>query len=524
MPNTDHRTAGEIATEALGRPASGGRRWLFADQLGPHFLDTPGQPAVLIESQAVFRRRRFHRRKAHLVLSALRHRAAELGEQAVLLRTDTYRQALQLLPDDADLTVCAPTTYAARRLTDSLAEEGRLRVLPARGWAVSQAQFAHWAQHRGSQRLLMEDFYRQVRRHHQLLIETDGEPVGGRWNYDQDNRQPPPRTRTLADSTALAPPWWPAEDEIDEQVRADLDRWEREEGVAFLGEDGPRRFAVTADEARACLEHFVTTRLGDFGPYEDAILEGDRWMAHSLLSVPLNLGLLHPVDVATRAAQAYAEGDAPLPSAEGFIRQVVGWREYVWHLYWHFGDDYRHRNEPRAREPLPEWFADLDADGQVQARCLSHALRSVREDGWAHHIQRLMVLGNWALQRGYDPVAVTDWFHRTFVDGYDWVMVPNVVGMALHADGGTMMTKPYAAGGAYINKMSDHCHDCVYDPKQRLGEKACPFTAGYWAFLDRNRPALEANHRMSRPLAGLARLRDREAVVEQEGHRGADPP
>jgi deoxyribodipyrimidine photolyase-related protein len=505
-------------------PPAPTRRWLFADQLGPHFLDAPDQPVLLIESQAVFRRRTFHRRKAHLVLSALRHRAAELGAAAVSLRSGTYREALDEFGDDEGLSVCAPTTHAARRLTSALEREGRLRVEPARGWAVSQEQFEHWARRRGARRLLMEDFYREVRRHHGLLVEPDGEPVGGRWNYDAANRLPPPRARTLADSTGVAEPWWPVEDEIDEQVRADLDRAERDDGVEFLGDDGPRRFAVTRQEALAALEHFVTRRLGDFGPYEDAILAEDRWMAHSLLSVPLNLGLLHPVEVAARAGEEFERGGAPLESVEGFVRQVVGWRDYVWHVYWHFGDDYRHRNELGARTPLPAWFRDLDADGSVRARCLSETLRSVREDGWAHHIPRLMILGNWALQRGYDPVDVTDWFHRAFVDGYDWVMVPNVVGMSLHADGGVMMTKPYAAGGAYVNRMSDHCGRCVYDPRQRLGPTACPFTAGYWAFLDRTRDAFAGNHRMRQPLAGLGRLNDREAVVEQEHQRGSGPP
>jgi deoxyribodipyrimidine photolyase-related protein len=264
--------------------------------------------------------------------------------------------------------------------------------------------------------------------------------------------------------------------------------------------------------------------LQEFGPYEDAILAEDRWMAHSLLSVPLNLGLLHPVEVAQRAEKAYREGDAGLPSTEGFIRQVIGWRDYVWHVYWHFGDDYRQRNALKARKKLPRWFAELDPDGEVEAKCLSNALASVREDGWAHHIPRLMVLGNWALQRGYDPVAVTDWFHRAFADGYDWVMVPNVVGMALHADGGAMMTKPYAAGGAYINRMSDHCGGCRYDPKKRTGENACPFTAGYWAFLDRNRDEFQNNHRMSRAYAGMNRLSDLDALLEQERHRGSSAP
>ena len=510
--------------ETSGPGQGGDRRWLFADQLGPHFLDVPDQLVLLVESQAVFRRRTFHRRKAHLVLSALRHRAAELGERAMLIQADTYRQALEKVPAGEALSVCAPTTFAARRLTTALEREGRLAVRPARGWAVTEQQFAHWAQRRGARRLLMEDFYREVRRHHALLVESDGEPVGGSWNYDEANREPPPRTRTLAEHTGLSQPWWPHEDEIDDQVRADLDRWERDEGITFLGDDGPRRFAVTREEALACLEHFVTHRLRDFGPYEDATLAQDRWMAHSLLSVPLNLGLLHPVEVATRANQACTDGEAPLESVEGFIRQVVGWRDYVWHVYWFFGDDYRDRNDRQARTPLPDWFTDLDADGQVQARCLSETLRAVREDGWAHHIQRLMILGNWALQRGYEPVAVTDWFHRVFVDGYDWVMVPNVVGMALYADGGTMMTKPYAAGGSYINRMSDYCGDCGYDPKQRLGPRACPFTAGYWSFLDREREALTGNHRI-RPEAAPrpAGLPVHRRVLELPGPRARGP-
>jgi deoxyribodipyrimidine photolyase-related protein len=254
------------------------------------------------------------------------------------------------------------------------------------------------------------------------------------------------------------------------------------------------------------------------------MLAGDRWMAHSLLSAPLNLGLLHPLEVAGRAVAAYRAGEAPLAAVEGFVRQVVGWREYVWQLYWHLGEDYRHRNALEAHHPLPAWWEDLDAAGQVRARCLSDVLASVREEGWAHHIPRLMVLGNWALQRGYDPVALTDWFHRAFVDGYDWVMVPNVVGMSQHADGGVMATKPYVAGGAYVHRMSDYCGDCRYDPRQRVGERACPFTAGYWAFLDRHRDRFAGNARMRQALRGLDRLADRDDVRRQEARRGPGAP
>lgn len=505
-------------------PRTSSTRWLFADQLGPHFLDHPGQRVLLIESQQVFRRRRFHRRKAHLVLSALRHRAAEMADAATLVSAATYREALDEAADGA-LSVCAPTSRAARGLVEQIAAERDLDVLPARGWAIEEPQFADWAERRDGKRLLLEDFYRDVRRHHEILLGPDGEPEGGRWNYDSENREPPPKNATgLTDGVpGLGEPWWPVEDAIDAQVREDLDRWARD-GVQFLGDDGPRRFAVTRAEAEQALEIFVTRRLHAFGRYEDAMMSGDRWMAHSLLSVPLNLGLLHPLDVARRAETAYRAGDAELAATEGFVRQVIGWREYVWHLYWHFGEDYRHRNGLRARRKLPRWFAELDPDGEVTAACLADALAGVREEGWTHHIPRLMVLGNWALLHSYDPGEVTDWFHRSFVDGYDWVMLPNVVGMATHADGGRMMTKPYAAGGGYIHRMSDFCGGCRYTPTVRVGDDACPFTAGYWAFLHRHREAFEGNHRMRQGVRGLDRLRDLDALLEQEDGRGHGAP
>ncbi len=504
------------------------RRWCFADQLGPHFLDGPQQRVLLIESRAVFARRRFHRQKAHLVLSALRHRAAELGDQADYHRVETYAQALDRYREP--LSVCAPTTWSSR---DYVLGRPDLQVLAARGFVSTQGDFAAWAEGRGHRgggaggrqsRLLMEDFYRDARRRHGILLDG-AEPVGGRWNLDEENRQPPP-----TEGRSPAPePWWPEEDEIDEEVRADLDRWEAAGEVSFVGDDGPRIFPVTRAEALHRLEDFLLNRLAFFGPHEDAMLAGDRWLAHSLLSPAHNLGLLDPLDdVVVRAEQVYrasaADGEPlPLNSVEGFVRQVMGWRDYIWHMYWHLGRDFRHANFLRAHEPVPDWLAGLD-DTAVDAACLSGVLGDLRRDGWVHHIPRLMVLSNYALQRGIDPEAMTDWFHRTFVDGYDWVMVANVVGMSQHADGGVLATKPYAAGGAYIDRMSDYCGGCRYDPRKRLGDDACPYTAGYWAFLDRTRERLAGNHRMRRPLQGLDRLADLPAVVEQERLRGTRAP
>ena len=487
------------------------RRWLFADQLGPHFLDEPDQPVLLVESKAVFRRQAFHRQKAHLVLSALRHRAAELGDQAEFVRADTYAEVVR--GRAGGLTVCHPTSRGARDLVRRLGVE----ALPPRGFATAPGDFTAWAG--GRRGLRLEDFYRDARKRHGVLMDGD-EPAGGHWNLDAENREPPPRGATRLE---VPEPPGIAEDAIDEGVRDDLDRWQRDDGIEFLGRDGPRLFPVTRDEAVARLEHFAAHRLPEFGTYEDAMLAGDPWMAHSMLSAPLNLGLLDPLEVVERAEAAYRSGDAPLNSVEGFVRQVIGWRDFIWHLYWYFEPDYRASNELRARRTLPKWFAELDADA-VEARCLADVLAGVRDRGWVHHIPRLMVLGNYALQRGWHPGELSSWFHRAFVDGYEWVMTANVVGMSQFADAGRMSTKPYAAGGAYINRMSDYCGGCRYDPRKRVGADACPYTAGYWAFLERNEDALRNNHRMRQPLRGLGRLSDLDALVEQEKERGSRAP
>lgn len=496
--------------------------WILGDQLGPHFVRPgPGGPGrearlVMIEARSVFRRRRLHRAKAHLVLSAMRHRAAELGDRVTYVRADTYREGLRKAVGAAQVTVHHPTSHAALALVASM--DG-VTVLPARGFLVPHDAFRAWAGGRSGARLRQEDFYRWVRRDHDLLMDGDA-PAGGRWNHDRDNREPPPRGVSVL---GVPPPYRPREDAIDAEVRRDLDRWERTGQVRFVGRDGPRRLPATRREALAALSRFITHRLTGFGPYEDAMLAADPVLSHSLLSSSLNLGLLDPAECVRRAEAAWRDGSAPLNSVEGFVRQVAGWREYMWQLYWHHGDGYRHRNALGHRAPLPGWFLELDADA-VGARCLSTVLAQVRDTGWTHHIPRLMVLGSHALQRGWDPAALTDWFHRCFVDGYDWVMLPNVIGMSQYADGGLITTKPYTSGGAYVDRMSDLCGGCAYRPTLRVGERACPFTAGYWAFLHRHRSRLERNPRMARAVRGLDRLGDLSELLRQEEARGDGPP
>ncbi|MFR9728277.1 cryptochrome/photolyase family protein [Saccharopolyspora sp. MS10] len=488
--------------------------WLFGDQLGPHFHggEHRRRPVLLVESSAALTRHRSHRQKLHLVLSGMRHLAAELGSRASLVRAETYREGLRRF--GRPVVVHEPHSRAGAELVARLREEGWIeQVLPTPGFALSRNDFESWARDR--KRFVMEDFYREQRRRFEVLLEPDGAPLGGRWNFDSENREGPPKRRATLGAPA---PWFPAEDEIDERVRADLDSLDRRGRARPVGADGPRIFPVTAREARSAARRFLRHRLPEFGPHQDAMLGEDWAMAHALLSVPLNLGLLDPLRLVRDAEREHRRGSAPLASTEGFVRQVLGWREYVWQLYWHLGPGYQRRNALRARTSLPRWWRELDAEG-VSAECLRVALAGVRDRGWAHHIQRLMVLGNHALQRGYQPAQLNDWFATAFVDGTPWVMPANVIGMSQYADGGLVATKPYAAGGAYLNRMSDHCRSCPYDPKQRTGEAACPFTAGYWAWMHRNADALVDNHRMKQPLSTMRRLDDLEELVHQERRR-----
>ena len=483
--------------------------WLFADQLGPavHGGEHAHREVLLVEATSALRRRRYHRQKLHLVLSALRHADRDLGERATLITADTYTDALTQFK--RPVLVHEPTSHAAEKFVHMLRKRGLVAdVLPTPTFALSRKDFQQWAGQRT--RFRMEDFYRHQRRRFDVLMDGD-EPVGNRWNYDEDNREPPPKKQRTLDVPA---PYQPREDDIDEQVRRDLDAMD----LDTVGVDGPRLFAVTPAEAKRALARFIEHRLPSFGRYEDAVMAEDWAMAHSLLSVPLNLGVLHPLDAVDEAERAYRDQQAPLAAVEGFIRQILGWREYMWHLYWHFGPEYAAKNELAAHTPPPTWWTDLDADA-VTAQCLHHALKGVRDRGWTHHIQRLMILGSHALQRGYRPDELTEWFATAYVDGFRWVMPTNVIGMSQHADGGLLATKPYTSGGAYINKMSDHCGDCAYDPRKRLGDDACPFTAGYWAFVHRHRERLAENMRTRRAVSSMERLGDLDAVLEQESAR-----
>jgi deoxyribodipyrimidine photolyase-related protein len=468
---------------------------LFADQLGPHF--DLGEEVLLPEVLSQFSKRRYHRQKAHLILYALRSRA--LDDRVRAVSVDSYRD----LGSFGLTRAVSPTSRPMMALSQSL----NLRLEPPRGFCSSRDE---WEQSRGKGYLL-ETFYRNQRKRLNLLMDGTS-PAGGEWNFDHENRKPAPKGGLGVQHFEVV------ENDIDQSVRETLDELERSGKAEFIGLDGPRKFAGTRTEALEALKHFIQHQLPLFGPYEDAVHDQEWVLAHSMLSAPLNLGLLDPMELVIEAENAYRSGHAPISSVEGFIRQVVGWRDYVWHLYWDFGAEYTDSNALEANAELPQWLMNLDHTA-VESRCLSHALAGVSTNAWAHHIQRLMILGNFALQRGLNPKQLNDWFVDAFVDGTPWVMPANVIGMSQYADGGRMSTKPYAAGGAYINKMTNLCGGCKFDPKVRVGPTACPMTAGYWNFLDRNQAKLRGNPRMNQVFAGLRKLSDREALVAQESSR-----
>ncbi|MGA1626460.1 MAG: cryptochrome/photolyase family protein, partial [Prochlorothrix sp.] len=325
------------------------------------------------------------------------------------------------------------------------------------------------------------------------ILMADQQPLGDRWNFDQENRKPPKNN--------LAPPE-PLNFEPDAITQATIDRVQQL-GLPGYGHLAGFQWGVTRTDALQVLHHFVTVGLGQFGTYQDAMVTGQQTLWHSLISPYLNLGLLTPREVIAAIEQAYITHAIPLNNVEGFIRQVLGWREYMQGLSQWVDEDYTQRNWFNHQVPLPKFYWQSQ---QTQMNCLATVLSQVEETGYAHHIQRLMILSNFALIIGVNPQELEAWFHAAFIDAYDWVMQTNVLGMGQFADGGLLASKPYASSANYINKMSDYCRTCVYNPKVRTGDDACPFNYFYWDFLTRHQDKLKQTGRMGLILASLKRI------------------
>ena len=353
-------------------------------------------------------------------------------------------------------------------------------LLPDDRFLATHKEFEDWAE--GRKALRMEYFYREMRRKTGLLMEGD-QPAGGKWNFDHDNRKP-----AKADMLRAGPPEVQMDEVLSEVLNLVAARFPDNFGTL-------RPFQFQTDRAGAlrALDHFITHSLPDFGTYQDAMVEGDPYLYHAVIGLYLNAGLLTPLEICKRVEQAYLDGQAPLNSVEGFIRQIIGWREFVRGVYFLEGPDYPRRNALNHQRKLPAFYWG----GETKMNCISQAVAQTRDLAYAHHIQRLMVTGNFALLAGVNPLEVHEWYLAVYADAYEWVEAPNVVGMSQFADGGIVGSKPYVSSGAYIDRMSDYCKSCHYKVKEKTGETACPFNLLYWHFLIRHRHRFEGNPRMA---------------------------
>jgi deoxyribodipyrimidine photolyase-related protein len=474
-------------------------RLILADQLSESMpslqgLDTAQDTVMLCEVMEEARYVPHHPKKIAFLFSAMRHFAAGLEASGVRVRYVTL--------DDASNTgsFTGEVQRAAKELKSSrliVTEPSEYRVLDMmNGWQknlgipveilsdtrflATHAEFDAWAQ--GKKQLRMEFFYREMRRKYAILMEPDGKPSGGEWNYDKENRKPP--------KVGMTSP--PRLSHKKSAITKDVLALVKDNFSHHFGTLEPFYYAVTRKQALMELDHFVTHILPNFGDYQDAMVAGEPYLYHSLLSSYLNAGLLLPLEVCQKAEAAYRASKAPLNAVEGFIRQILGWREYIRGIYWHFMPEYGQRNTLNATHPLPDFYWGAN----THMFCVAESVRHTRDHAYSHHIQRLMITGNFALLAGLDVKAVQAWYLAVYSDAYEWVEMPNTLGMALFGDGGVVARKPYAASGKYIHRMSNYCQTCRFDPDEMTGETACPFNALYWDFLVRHEQKFRRNQRM----------------------------
>lgn len=485
-------------------------RLILGDQLSPEIsslkdADKSRDIILLCEvfDEAVYVKH--HQKKIAFLFSAMRHFAASLsdaGWNVDYVRLDQDGNSHSFSGEVAR----AVERHAPESVIATFASEWRV-LTEMRDWEntlpcavelrdddrfyCSLDEFATWAD--GRKQLRMEYFYRELRRKTGILM-SGNDPIGGQWNYDAENRGRAPDGLQVPKHTSFVP------DDITNEV---LNLVEDRFGDHF-GKLRPFEFAVTHEQAAYVLDRFIAERLPLFGTYQDAMVEGEPFMFHAHIGLYLNCGLLSPQQAIIAAENAYHAGAAPLNATEGFIRQILGWREFVRGLYWLKMPEYAEQNALEAHRPLPAFFWTAD----TKMNCLKQCVSETRDHAYAHHIQRLMVLGNFALLAGLSPKEVNEWFMIVYADAYEWVELPNVSGMALYADGGVLASKPYASGGAYIERMSNYCRSCHYKVKQKNGEQACPFNYLYWDFLIRHQDRLSGNARMGMMYRTLAKMSD----------------
>ncbi len=483
-------------------------RLIFTDQLSKTISALQGadkQQDLIVMHELVEQMThvKHHKKKIAFLLSAMRHFAAELEEDGYNVRyikldepnnSGNSKQEIKKIIDQYNIKRIVVTKPSEYNVLQDLKkwEQGlkiQLEIKEDDRFLCGVEEFADWAKDRA--KLRMEYFYRQLRVKYNILMDGQA-PEGGKWNYDAENRKPP------KEGLDIPKPYYSETDAITKEVIELVSK----HFADHFGDLEPFHFAVTRDQALDALDLFVKERLPNFGEYQDAMIQNEPWMYHSHLSFYINCGLLLPLECARSAEFAYNKGDAPLNAAEGFIRQIIGWREYVRGIYWLKMPGYVSENFFNAQKDLPEFYWS----GKTKMNCIASCVKETKKNAYAHHIQRLMVLGNFALITGIKPADVNEWFWIVYADAFEWVELPNVSGMILFADGGYLASKPYAAGGSYINKMSNYCKGCFYSVKEKNGPAACPFNYLYWDFLIRNQDKLESNHRVGMMYKTLSRM------------------
>ena len=490
---------------------------VLGDQLSPvlsalRTADRRRDRVLMVEVREEATYIRHHKKKIAFLFAAMRHFASALRRAGWTVDyvpldadgntgsfTGEVARAVARL-DPARVIVTEPGEWRVRAAMETWSDRlGRpVDILDDDRFLCSRTEFADWAA--GRKQLRMEFFYREMRRKSGLLMDGD-QPEGGRWNFDAENRKPAKADLLMPRPLRVAP----------DAVTSEVLTLVGHRFADHFGDPTPFWFAVTAEQAAAAFDTFIDAALPSFGDYQDAMLTGEPFLYHSVLSLYINAGLLDPLAVCRRVEAAYRDGRAPLNAAEGFIRQIIGWREYVRGIYWLKMPDYVDRNFFDADRPLPDFYWT----GETDMACLRAAITQTKEEAYAHHIQRLMVTGNFAMLAGVDPREVHEWYLAVYADAYEWVELPNTLGMSQFADGGLLGSKPYAASGNYINRMSDYCRTCRYDVKQKTGDDACPFNPLYWDFLARNAERLRGNPR----LAQIYRTWDRMDDDKQTAYR-----
>ena len=493
-------------------------RLIMGDQLSQDIsaledLDPDHDLVLMAELQDEITAVKHHKQKIVLILSAMRHFADNLRAEGINVdyidleeegNTGSFsgelRRALKRHQVEK-VIVTEPSEWRVLQMMRefSSAPDIQLEIRDDNRFLCSKEAFSRWAS--GRKTIRMEHFYRWMRRHTGWLM-PDGKPEGGKWNFDAMNRRALPRNLEIPPRRHIKP---------GDTTKALMELVEKRFPDHF-GDLENFAWAVTRQEALECLRNFIKRRLYWFGDYQDAMKSGEHIIFHSALSPYLNLGLLTPREVCLAVIQAYNQQKAPLHSTEGFLRQIMGWREYIRGFYWMHMPDYQKTNYFAAARPLPAFYWT----GNTDLNCMREAIETTRRNAYAHHIQRLMITGNFALLAGINPAEVEEWYLIVYADAFEWVELPNTHSMALYADGGLLSSKPYAASGAYINRMSDYCSKCVYNPKTRLGSGACPFNYLYWYFLMVNEELLKGNPRLGLAYRNLERLDNEHRTMTKE--------